>query len=122
MSRVPEHGEIVAAATRIAPRTIEVHLPAIGAPTGRPLESDDIRQVTWTINHPDDNEIHHVIDRRRRRLLRLLIEADEQDSIPSIEHLASALEVSEATVRRDLAALQDDGHRVQTRGQRRRVS
>jgi len=86
------------------------------------LESDDIRQVTWTINHPDDNEIHHVIDRRRRRLLRLLIEADEQDSIPSIEHLASALEVSEATVRRDLAALQDDGHRVQTRGQRRRVS
>jgi DNA-binding transcriptional ArsR family regulator len=78
--------------------------------------------VVWTIDHPDDARLASPIERRRRRLLRLLAEAGDRGAAPSIEHMAAALEVSDSTVRRDLAALRDAGHMVATRGQRRQVS
>lgn len=119
---VPEHSEIVAAGNRLSTHIIQVRLPAVGAPTGRPLEGDDLRSVTWTIGHPEDDRVASPIDRRRRRLLRLLAEADNEDAVPSMDQLARALGVSGSTVRRDLAALRQAGYRVTTRGQRRRVS
>jgi DNA-binding SARP family transcriptional activator len=122
VKRVPEHREIVAAGIRLSPQTIEVQLPAVGAPTGRPLGDADLRQVTWTIDHPDDDRIASSIDRRRRRLLRLLTEAADEGAAPSIEHLAMALGVSGSTVGRDLDVLRRADHRVTTRGQRQRVS
>jgi DNA-binding transcriptional ArsR family regulator len=122
MVRVPEHGEIVAAATLIAPRTVEVHLPAVEAPTGRPLEDDETRRVVWTIDHPEDARFASPIDRRRHRLLRLLTEADDRGAVPAIEQVAAALEVSDSTVRRDLAALREEGHMVTSRGQRKQAS
>lgn len=122
MVRVPEHGEIVAAATLIAPRTVEVYLPAVEAPTGRPLEDDETRRVVWTIDHPEDARFVSPIDRRRHRLLRLLAEADDRGAVPAIEHVAAALEVSDSTVRRDLAALREEGHMVSSRGQRKQAS
>jgi DeoR/GlpR family transcriptional regulator of sugar metabolism len=83
---------------------------------------EDLRPITWTIDHPDDDTVDSPIERRRQRVLRLLTEADEAGVAPSIEHLAKALEVSGATVRRDLDALREAGHRVTTRGQRPQVS
>jgi tetratricopeptide (TPR) repeat protein len=122
LQRVPEHREIVAAAIRLSPQQIQVLLPAVGTPTGRPLGEDDLRRVRWTIDHPEDDSVVSPIDRRRMRLLRLLNEADDEAAAPSIDHLAGALGVSESTVRRDLAALRQAGHRVSTRGERQRVS
>jgi biotin operon repressor len=122
IERVPEHSEIFATASRLSPHTREVRIPAVGAPTGRPLRDGDLRQVTWTIDHPEDDRIGSPIERRRQRLLRLLIEADDEGAVPSIDQLAEALDVSESTVRRDLTALRQAGHLVTTRGQRSRVS
>jgi DNA-binding transcriptional ArsR family regulator len=122
LTRVPEHREIVAAATKIAPQTVEVLLPAVGAPTGRPLGDDETRLVVWTVDHPEDTTTDSPIDRRRRRLLRLLAEAGDQGAVPSIEQVAAALDVSDSTVRRDLAVLRESGHPITTRGQRRQVS
>ena len=122
IDRVPEHREIVDAATRFSPNTVQALIPAIGVPMGRAVEEEELRQVTWTIDHPDDDTVDSPIERRRQRVLRLLAEADEAGVAPSIELLAKALEVSGATVRRDLDALREAGHRVSTRGQRPQVS
>lgn len=119
IDRVPEHGAIVEAARRHMPMTLERLIPAIDAPMGRNLENGDLREVRWTIDHPEDDQIDSPIDRRRRRLLRLLTEAEEKGAAPSIEHLADALGVSGSTIRRDLSALRELGHGVRTRGQRR---
>ncbi len=122
IDRVPAHREIVDAASRFSSSTVQALIPAIGTPTGRALVMEDLRQITWTIDHPDDDTVDSPIERRRQRVLRLLTEADEAGVAPSMEHLAKALEVSGATVRRDLDALREAGHRVTTRGQRPQVS
>ncbi|MGH8871224.1 MAG: DUF1670 domain-containing protein, partial [Acidimicrobiia bacterium] len=122
LQQVPEHRDIVAAVGRFLPRTIQVDLPAFDAPTGRPLDDEDLRHVVWTLDHPEDLRVASPIERRRRRLLRLLTEASEMGAVPSIEHLAGAMGVSDSTVRRDLAVLREEGHRVDTRGHRLRVS
>jgi DNA-binding transcriptional ArsR family regulator len=118
LTRVPEHAEVVALMADVSPKTIEVRLPAIGAPVGKALESADLRPVTWTIAHPDDDRLDDPIERRRRRILRLLAEAEASHVSPPIEALAEALDVSEATIRRDLSALRDSGHSLHTRGSR----
>ena len=119
ISRVPEHRDIVRRAERFAPNVIEVELPAVGTPTGRPLERAEVRVVKWTVDHPDDELHSNDIDRRRARLLRILAEAEESGAAPTTEHLANALSVSSSTIRRDLHALRADGHSLRTRGQRR---
>jgi DNA-binding SARP family transcriptional activator len=119
---VPTHREIVTAATRFAPRVIEVMLPRADAPTGRSLEEHDLVKVQWTVEHPDDDGIPSPIDRRRQRLLRLLAEAKGAGAVASMGDLADALTISDSTVRRDLGALRGLGHEIVTRGQRKKVS
>jgi biotin operon repressor len=119
LKRVPEHRDIVSARNRRRPQTIQVLLPEAGAPSGRRLGDDELRPVTWTLSHPEDDRIDHPMERRRRRLLRLLTEANNAGTVPSIELLAEALEVSPATVRRDLTALRQQGQPFFTRGQTR---
>ena len=121
LKRVPVHREIVSARNRRRPQTIQVLLPEAGAPSGRPLGDDELRPVTWTLSHPEDDRIDQPMERRRRRLLRLLTEANSAGTVPSIEILADALEVSAATVRRDLTALRQQGQPIFTRGQARRA-
>ena len=119
---VPDHRDIVSAASRFAPHVVEMKLPRVNAPTGRPLEDDDLQMVIWTVDHPDDDRISSPIDRRRQRLLRLLDEAGRAGAVASTGDLAKALAVSASTVRRDLTSLRREGHEATTRGQRRRVS
>ena len=79
-----------------------------------------------TLAVPEDDEVSgkawpeqsRRVARRRHRLLRLLREAREQGAAPTLDDLAAALEVSRATIKRDLAALRQAGHEAQTRGSR----
>ncbi len=116
---VPTHQAIVRAADRFAPLEIEVWLPAADAPIGKTLDHTDLRRVTWTVEHPDDEAHTSPLERRRARLLRLLDQARRSGAVPSSEQVADALEVSASTVRRDLAELRKSGHDATTRGQRR---
>ncbi|MCC5946992.1 MAG: DeoR family transcriptional regulator [Nitriliruptoraceae bacterium] len=57
---------------------------------------------------------------RRATLLAVVRSIEAADGVPTVGDLAGVLDVSEATVRRDLAALREDGRRVRTRGHRAR--
>ncbi len=116
LEEVPLHTAIRAAWQAYAPRHIIVRLPRIGAPSGRPLHEDEYVEVTWTPQLPQDDQEKDKVASRQARLLRLLQEAEDQGAAPTIDDLARALEVSRATVKRDLSALRRAGHRAKTRG------
>ena len=115
---VPEHAALVASAQRLAPRTIEIELPLSDAPSGRSLGGDDVRVVSWTVDHPEDTELESPVEQRRHKILRLINEATQSGTSPAVDHIARVLGVSSSTIRRDLAALRDEGHDVVTRGNR----
>ncbi|MBN2549709.1 MAG: tetratricopeptide repeat protein [Anaerolineales bacterium] len=94
---------------------IAVSLPSSQAPLGRPLRQDEFIEVIWTISAPEDAVIPGKAARRQQRLLRLLEQAQSQGASPRDEDLASALQVSLATLRRDIAELRAQGHQVITR-------
>ena len=68
-------------------------------------------RVTWTLDAgPPDvvlKQAQGAIALRRRRLSRLLDEADTQGAAPTIAHLAETLGVSVRTIQRDLATLRN---------------
>ncbi len=101
---------------RLQPEVITVELPAIDAPSGRPLRAEDHVTVLWTVAHRDDP--HDTRAARAARLVRLADEAARQGAAPTVDHLASALGASRSTVRRTLADLRADGIDVVTRGAR----
>jgi tetratricopeptide (TPR) repeat protein len=118
LGSVPAHREVIDAWTRRRPQRAEQRLARTGVPTGRPLAPHEWIAVTWTLHIPADDEIRDQVERRRRRLLRLLGEAAAQGGAPTVDDLAAALEASIATVRRDLAALRLSGEPALTRGTR----
>ncbi len=115
---VPEHRSIIEAGVKTWPTTIGARLPRADAPRGRPLRDDDWVDVTWTVTTPADYDVVDKVLRRRSQILRLVGEAHAQNAAPRIEDLADTLGVSGATLRRDIAALRRDGHRLDTRGSR----
>ena len=68
-----------------------------------------------TVSEPADLAIDGAADRRRKRIERLVEEAAADGAAVRIPDLAAALEVSVATIRRDLAALRSAGHEIVTR-------
>lgn len=118
LTQIPEHSAIEAAWEAITPQYVSVQLAHVDAPTGRPLEDDDLVAVQWTVETPEDETIRGKKARRQHRIRRLLREADEQDAAPTLDDLADVLDVSTATIKRDLAALRNAGYEVQTRGSR----
>ena len=102
----------------LSPDQHKVRLPHISAPTGRPLRDTEWVTVNWTITNPEDNAIQGKVARRQHRLRRLLDEARSQGAAPTVTDLASVLETSSATIKRDLAFLRESGLQVQTRGSR----
>ncbi len=118
LAAVPEHRAILGAFETVEPTVRVVRLPGVDVPTGRPLTEADHVEVVWSVSHPDDFSVDGGPERRRRRLLRLVHEAREQDAVPTIDHLVEAVGASIATVRRDLQRLRAQGHDVRTRGSR----
>jgi hypothetical protein len=97
---------------------ITIRLPRSDVPLGRPLRDDEFVAVTWTVAALEDEAIAGKVARRRQRILRLLREAEAQWAVPRDEDLAGVLEVSLSTLRRDMAALREEGHSLPTRGRR----
>ena len=92
-----------------------VRLPRTAAPLGRPLRDDEYVTITWTVTAPEDEAIEGKVARRHVQLLRLLDEAAQQGAAPTVTDLAAALQVSPATLKRDLAELRRAGIDTPTR-------
>lgn len=120
LENVPDNRAIMAAHRRGAPAPVTVRqtvrLPALSAPTGRPLRDDEWVAVGWTPARPEDEELPGKVARRQHRLRRLLAEAAAQGAAPTVDNLAAALGVDARTIKRDLAALRAAGHPTLTRG------
>ncbi|MBN1138646.1 MAG: tetratricopeptide repeat protein, partial [Anaerolineae bacterium] len=116
LENVAAHREIVAAYRERWPQQQTVRLPRAGVPTGRPLRGDEYVTIAWTVDAPEDEQAASKTSCRRRRLLRMLRQAEAQGATPTVDDLAVALDVSRATLKRDLAALRRAGHKVKTRG------
>ncbi len=106
---VTAHREIVAIFTQHQGKKVIVHLPKIGAPTGRALHADEWVDALWTPSIPEDDAISNKVARRHHRLSRLIKEAGEQGCIPIQERLADSLGVGLRTIERDLAEMKKGG-------------
>jgi DNA-binding SARP family transcriptional activator/tetratricopeptide (TPR) repeat protein len=118
MTRSHHVRAIVEARDRRFPQSQEMRLPLAGIPLGRSLRGTDWIQVRWTVSDPSDFDTTDPVGRRRLRIQRFLDEARQQGADPRIEDVATALGVSVATVRRDVAELRRTGSELNTRGSR----
>ena len=76
-------------------------------------------QIEVTVDRgPRDDDPSDPVARRRALLSRVLAAIEAQGGAPTVGDLAGALDVSSATVRRDLAALREAGVDAVTRGGR----
>ncbi len=114
LENVAENRAVVEAYRRQTQKT--VRLPRADAPLRRALRADEYVNVTWTVAAPEDEAVPGKSARRQHRLLRLLEEAAAQGAAPTVDDLAAALDVSIATLKRDLETLRRAGKPVQTRG------
>lgn len=114
-SVVPEHVGIVEDYQRRVSVTKAMQIPASDAPMGRPLNPDEFVDVTWTVSNPTDWEVVSPAERRQKRLCRLAAEAEAQNGSARIRDFANALDVSERTIKRDIAELRSRGTTVRTR-------
>lgn len=112
---VPDHLRIAEEYGRRFARTIRLSLPDVDAPLGRPLTVDELIEVEWTASAPADWQIESAAERRQARVLRLVDEALAAGAVARVADLAEILEVSERTIKRDLADLRENGHRPHTR-------
>ncbi len=112
---VPEHRAITAAWRGTEPTLVTIRLPAAAAALGRTLRDRDMVEVVLTIAEPADAELSGP-EQRRARLRRVMSEAAAQGALARVEDLAAALDVSVATIRRDLAILRRSGQHLPTRG------
>ena len=90
---------------------------AADAPLGRPLRPTELIEVVVDPT-PGPDDPADAVARRRAVLARVAEEIEQQGGAPTVGDLAAALEVSAATVRRDLAALRTADCEVRTRGSR----
>ncbi len=100
-------------------REVTIFVPKVGTPNGRQPKDDEVLSVAVTPWLPSDAAIESPVDRRRCQLERVFGEMQSAGAVPSIKHLARALDVSQATVKRDLSALRSAGRVMRTRGSNR---
>lgn len=107
-------------AEAVRPGQIRMVVARLAAPFGPSLAETDKIEVTLTVDAgPEDAEVLAREGReglRRGRILRITAEALEQGGVLTQEDLARALAVDGRTIRRDVQALQEEGHLVHTRG------
>ncbi|RZV46432.1 MAG: DUF1670 domain-containing protein [Acidimicrobiia bacterium] len=118
LRNVPIHRDIDAAWQDARPTRLTVQLASASAPTGRAVHPSELIEVSWTIHHPLDERVGTGPALREVQLMRLMSEADAAGAAPTIVDLANALDVSTATVRRDIERLRSAGRTIKTRGQR----
>jgi hypothetical protein len=99
---------------------MRVTVVSASEPSGKPLSAMRKVAVVVTVDAGmEDLEVERrfgVVVLRRTRLLRMCEEAIEQDGVLTQEDLARLLQSDVRTIRRDVAALQAEGHWVPTRG------
>jgi DNA-binding SARP family transcriptional activator len=113
---------IQAAALLPPPGHLRVRLARADVPAHRRPEPDEMIAVIWTVDAgEEDAALAEQVSKaplRRRRILRLLAEAETAAALPTVADLAGALDVSARTIRSDLAVLCEQGHTIRTRGSR----
>jgi hypothetical protein len=116
---VPEHASIVEHYQRRFPVLASATVPRSSAPAGRPLRADEYVDLEWTPSDPSDWEAESPAARRRRRVARLVQEAEMAGGSARMVDLAAALGVSERTIKRDLAQLRSESGVDLTAGRQR---
>ena len=105
---------------QVEPGKTTVSIASLKALPNMPLDETDKVSVVLTIdNGPDDAEIQIEQGKaalRRKRIRRLQKEAMEQGGVLTQNDLAQLLNVNVRTIRRDIQALNANGHPVTTRG------
>jgi len=93
----------------------------INEPPGKPLRGSQLRRIILTHIAPkEDAEVRRVYGpsaKRRQQILRMCVEAMDQQALLTQEDLAEILDTDVRTIRRDIQALYKDGMTVPTRGQ-----
>jgi predicted ATPase len=87
------------------PQRARVCLPRLESAVLGRTAADQCLEIEWTPWEPADAHVSDKVVRRRRQLARLLAEAEAQGARPTIADLAEALDSSQPTIKRDLAAL-----------------
>ena len=111
-----EHRRIGAIVDRLAPELVSVTVAAAGAPTGRPLTEDE--RVEVVVARPVLDRSKDPVASRRNAARSVIDDITRQGGEPTVDDLAAVLQVSIATIRRDLGALRDQGIDIHTRGRR----
>lgn len=114
---VPEHRRILELRARGSATRPRARLARVGAPTGRPLRSDELIDVRFDLSGASAVR-GGAAERRRWRIEQVLRQAAEQDAAPTIRELAAILGMPLITLRRDLDVLRRAGFSVVTRGSR----
>jgi hypothetical protein len=112
-------GQLQSTSNDLLPGQRRVLLARRGIPRGRPLRPEELVEVVWTIEPPDEREVGVAANKaaaRQERLRRLCAEATAQGAEPTVGDLANALGVTARTVDRDIAALRAAGEILATRG------
>lgn len=109
----------------LQPGQMRVVLLQREAAHGRSLQQAATKEITWTINAGEkDRQIEKEQGRealRQIRIQRLLDEALKQGTAATQEDIATALQVSVRTIKRDCAKMQKEGISLPTRGNLRGI-
>jgi DNA-binding SARP family transcriptional activator/tetratricopeptide (TPR) repeat protein len=114
---IPEHRRLLEMIAGAEFARVTLSVAAADAPLGRALVAAEHVDVRVDRSRRDDDP-DDPVDARRALLARVVRTIGEQGGAPTIGDLAQVLEVSPATIRRDLAVLRDAGVPVETRGHR----
>jgi DNA-binding SARP family transcriptional activator/tetratricopeptide (TPR) repeat protein len=115
---LPAHRQLLAWQQRYEIQVERRSLPLQGVPTGRPLAAHEMIEVDLRLSVPEDLDITDAAEQRRERLRRLAADAESQGAYLRVDDLAELLAVGQATIKRDLQRLRNEGTGVRTRGTR----
>lgn len=108
------------AGNTLRPGQVRVVVASAQAAFGAPLADTERVEVTLTVDAGGEDILVQQeqgrVSLRRGRILRVLEEALEQGGVLTEEDLARVLQVTRRTIERDVQALREEGHLIQTRG------
>ena len=97
----------------------------INEPPGKPLKSCRLRRIILThVNLKEDAEVRRLYGRsakRQQQIVRMTVEAQDQQALLTQEDLAEILDSDVRTIRRDIQHLRKQGISVPTRGQQKDI-